>query len=104
MKKSDGSKDLLMQPPHEEVDTDADPAVIHFTGTIPTLSTKINRVSITFTAGYTNTDPVNPIPSVIIKAMLLMIGHWYENREDSVRKMPTAAEWLLQDKRIITFA
>jgi hypothetical protein len=33
--------------------------------------------------------------------MLLMIGFWYEKREDSIRKMPTQAEFLLRPYRIM---
>lgn len=41
-----------------------------------------NPIKITFSCGYglNSTD----IPTPIRQAMLMMIGHWYENREDTV--------------------
>lgn len=38
----------------------------------------VNAVKIRFTAGY---NALNPIPKSIKQAMLLLIGHWYTNRE-----------------------
>ena len=38
----------------------------------------VNPVKIQFVAGYTT---ANPIPKSIKQAMLLLVGHWYENRE-----------------------
>jgi uncharacterized phiE125 gp8 family phage protein len=64
-------------------------------------SSKAYPVTVNVSVGY---EEVDEIPKPIIQAMLLMIGYWYENKEDSVRKMPTAAEWLLMPFRIITFA
>jgi uncharacterized phiE125 gp8 family phage protein len=37
----------------------------------------VNAIRIQFTAGYETTD----IPETIKQGMLLLIGHWYENRE-----------------------
>lgn len=37
-------------------------------------------------------------------AILLIIGHMYENREDAVRSMPTAAEALLRNHRKFRYA
>lgn len=39
---------------------------------------EINPIQITYTAGY------EKIPSSVRQAMLLLIGHWYENRETVV--------------------
>jgi uncharacterized phiE125 gp8 family phage protein len=38
----------------------------------------INGVCITFTAGYGDADDV---PQSVKQAILLLVGHWYENRE-----------------------
>jgi len=38
----------------------------------------VNPIVVTYVAGY---DAYNPIPRSIKLAMLLLIGHWYENRE-----------------------
>jgi uncharacterized phiE125 gp8 family phage protein len=45
----------------------------------PDLTDEPDAVRITFTAGYA----VDDVPKPIYQAMLLMIGHLYENREDS---------------------
>ena len=41
----------------------------------------VNPVQIEYVAGY---DESNPIPTTIKQAMLMLIGHWYSNREASV--------------------
>lgn len=60
-----------------------------------------SAVRIRFTAGYDATD----IPESIKQGMLLMIGHWYENREAVVvgnvaREVPFAVEALLYPYRV----
>ena len=60
-------------------------------------ASKINAVTIEFTAGYGNASAV---PQDIKHAMLLLIGEMYENREESVTgtivsAMPTTAKSLL---------
>jgi len=51
-----------------------------------------NAVTIVYAAGYANAAAV---PKPIKQAMLLMIGAWYERREDSVQNLPKASEMLL---------
>ena len=53
----------------------------------------VNAVQVRYVAGYTNTTNQ---PAPFRQAMLLTIGHWYINREDSPRKLPTQAEWILK--------
>lgn len=65
---------------------------------------RLDAVEIEFVCGYTS--GVNTIPESIKQAMLLMIGHWYENREESVvgtiaTKIPFAAETLLFPYRVL---
>ena len=60
-----------------------------------------SAVRIRFTAGYDD----NNIPESIKQGMLLMIGHWYENRETVIvgnvaREVPFAAEALLYPYRV----
>lgn len=59
-----------------------------------------NAVKVTYIAGYTQASDV---PKPIIQAMLLMIGKWYDNRADSIQKMPTASEFLLNNYRVSWF-
>lgn len=61
---------------------------------------------IDFTAGLDTENQTTPeiMPARTIQAMLLIIGHWFEHREDAtdgfeVRTVPTAADALLQQER-----
>jgi len=66
----------------------------------PSTRDVVNAITVTYVAGYSDTAN---IPQAMKQAMLLTIGHWYENRTDTVRKLPTQAEWLLNPYRIILF-
>jgi len=44
-----------------------------------TQSQKVNAVAVTFTAGY-GTEPAD-VPRNIQQAILLLVGHWFHNRE-----------------------
>jgi uncharacterized phiE125 gp8 family phage protein len=48
----------------------------------PSTYERPNAVTIRFVAGYGSTAA--SVPSTIKRAMLLLIGHWYENRESSL--------------------
>lgn len=58
----------------------------------PTTRNVTNAVNVVYKVGYGGRDSV---PKPFIQAMLMMIHKWYDNREDSIKKMPTAAEHLL---------
>lgn len=66
--------------------------------TWPTLYGNINDVTITYTAGY-NTEP-SGVPAQIRQAILLMITDAYDNRQDYVKRLPTASEYLLDQYRV----
>ena len=57
-------------------------------------------VIVTFRAGYADADSV---PEHIKQAMLLMIGSWYDNREDSVHNLPTFSRTIIEPYRIASF-
>lgn len=62
----------------------------------------VNAIQITFIAGYDETDD---IPQTIKQAMLLLIGNWYENREQAiighqVNELPFAVKSLLNLDRV----
>jgi len=69
--------------------------------------TALQHVQVEFTAGYGS--PAEPpaaavvaaIPQPIISAILLTVGHLYENRGDAVAELPPAAQWLLDPYRIM---
>jgi uncharacterized phiE125 gp8 family phage protein len=57
-------------------------------------------VVVTFRAGYADADSV---PVAIKQALLLMIGSWYDNREDSVYNLPTQSRVMLDHYRVSRF-
>jgi len=62
-------------------------------------------VSVTFVAGYADEASV---PKAIVQAILLIVGHWYENRTEVVTgtiatQIPMAAKALLGSKRRVGF-
>lgn len=69
--------------------------------TWPTLYGNINDVTITYTAGYGATAA--SVPMQIRQAILMMIADSYDNREDYVKKLPTASEYLLDQYRVQLF-
>ena len=69
--------------------------------TWPTLYGNINDVTITYTAGYGSTAA--SVPMQIRQAILIMIADSYDNREDYVKKLPTASEYLLDQYRVQLF-
>jgi len=83
------------------VDTDSDPGrVVLKTGQSwpGTTLQAANGVEVRFVAGYG--DAAGDVPREVRQAMLLMIGHWYENREEVTvgqvaRAIPLGAEALL---------
>ena len=64
----------------------------------PTTRAEAEVVTVTYTVGF---DDADAVPRILKSAMLLMIGFWYDKREDSIRKMPTQAEFLLRPHRIM---
>ena len=61
-----------------------------FEDELPDLSDRVDAVQITFVSGY------NSIPDVLVSAVLLVLGSLYDKRDDTVKKLPTAAEYLAQ--------
>lgn len=70
-------------------------------GTWPTTYDIPNAVTITYVSGY---GAAAAVPQDIKHAILLMIGHWYENRESvteaNVNEIPLAAKSLLNFYRV----
>ena len=66
--------------------------------TWPTLYGNINDVTITYTAGYGSA--ASNVPMQIRQAILMMVADAYDNREDYVKKLPTASEYLLDQYRV----
>ena len=68
---------------------------------IPSVYDRMGALIVNFTCGYTNAAAV---PQAIKQAMLLIIGHLYENRQDvvtgtQVNEIPMASRYLLEPYR-----
>lgn len=63
----------------------------------PATRDDINAIEIEYVAGYTTASDV---PANVKLAMLLMIGKWYEQREDSIKNLPTQSKYLLDTVKI----
>lgn len=69
--------------------------------TFPTTIPEPNAVTVSYTAGYG--DASGDVPQPIRQAILLMVGDMYQNRENSVHRLPTAADFLLAPYRFNHF-
>ena len=83
------------------VDNFKRPSVLIFRRNVP-----VKDVTVSFTAGYTDSDSPNPfpMPKMLKNAMLLMIGNLYENRQavgdyESYKK-DMSYEYAVQKERI----
>lgn len=91
------------------VDTDSEPGrVVLKTGsTWPSVSLRAaNGVTVRFVAGYGSAG--SNVPQAIRQALLLIVGHLYENREatvgvGNVQTVPMGAEYLLWTYRVLRF-
>ena len=87
------------------VDLVSAPAEIVPVSSWPATYARPNAVVVEFTAGYASADLV---PDAIKQAMLLLIYHYYDHREEvitriSMTEMPKTSTWLLDPYRIKTF-
>lgn len=55
----------------------------------PSARTQRNTITVTYTAGY------ETLPADAKLALLLMVADAYENRQDSVKQLPTASKYIL---------
>jgi uncharacterized phiE125 gp8 family phage protein len=83
------------------VDTDSMPGRLTpaYSQLWPVTYSVTSAVTITYTAGYASASAV---PQSIKQAILLLVGHWYENREATsdanLREIPQAVESLLMSQ------
>ena len=70
----------------------------------PTLYDRADAIEIRFKCGYGASDDADEggakVPEAIKSAVLLIVGHLYEKREDTVSRMPKASEYILDPYRI----
>ena len=87
------------------VNLDAEPCLITYseTSTLPNTYLRSDSVQATYVSGYGSSS--SDVPMAIRQAILILIGHLYENRQEVVfgspKVMPKASEWLLDPYRIV---
>jgi len=73
--------------------------------TYPATRDKVNAVTIEYITGFG--DTAQSVPSALQHAMLLLIGHYYENREATapinINTVPMTVEFLINPYRIYNF-
>lgn len=101
----DGGQEQELASSEYEVDAVGEPGRVVITGTLPADELKaVNGVRINFVAGWESAEDV---PQTIKQAMLLLLGDFYENREDSVliqglemQQLPYGVQALLATHRV----
>ncbi|WP_433963658.1 head-tail connector protein [Tunturiibacter gelidiferens] len=101
-----------LDPAQYVVDTTSIPArIVPAKGTYwPTVLTyQPGSVKITFVAGsYGDGVDTNTCPQTVVIAMLLLIGHWYENRSSSselnLKNIPMGVNALLDTEKVQVFS
>jgi len=103
---SDGAEQTLDPAVYTFDDNPDAPAVrLAYDQTWPATRSEANAVRIRFVAGFqAASSPPNPVPPQIKQALLLIIGHLHENREDSsaakLEPIPLGAQALLRPLRL----
>lgn len=102
------SNDVL-SPSDFSVNEWTEPQSIYVEGDWPSIAPGIALVRVRFRAGYRTTDadsddPALPLPFALRAAILLTLGHLYENREatttESLKELPLGVEALLRPLRV----
>ena len=81
------------------IDTISEPARIQSTAGWFAAAGVVNQVIVRYVVG---TD-VSSIPKPLIQGMMLVISDLYDQRNDRVKALPTASEYLWNPYRIFTF-
>ncbi len=85
-----------------DIDSTREPGLVAPTNTYswPSVYAGLGAVTVVYLAGYADASSV---PTALKQAMLLTIAHWYRNRIDTPRTLPSQADYLLQDYRVSQF-
>ena len=72
--------------------------------TFPSIASRLNAIEVTYTIGYAS---VADVPQALKQAVLILVGQWYENRQEavigrSVGIIPLTARYLMDKYRIRT--
>ena len=76
---------------------------VSVTGTLPSLSDRINAVVVKYNVGYGTSSA--DVPDGIKQAVLLTLGNWYENRQSVISgrtatELPLSSQYLLDQYKI----
>lgn len=100
----DGSDAETVDEDSYTVDDYSKPPRIVPVTTWPTMTAATNAVKIRYVAGFGDDSDSLPLPYLLRAAMLLILGHLFENRENSTEKamqtIPTGADALMRPLRI----
>lgn len=103
---NDGATQILANTEYE-VDVNRTPGrvMLAYDKTYPSTRNKSNAVTIKYVTGFGSN--AQDVPSALQHAMLLLIGHYYENREATapinINTIPMSVEFLLNPYRIYSF-
>lgn len=64
-----------------------------FGQSFPSARAQINAITLTYVAGYG--DAVTDVPEILRQAILKAVADGYDNREDYVKRLPTASQYML---------
>lgn len=102
---TDGNQQTLADSVYD-VDTTIEPGIVRlaFNQSWPSIRNTPNSIIVTYVAGY---GDASDVPQMTKQAILLLIGHWYENREDTISgvniaSIPRAVDSLLWATRLVT--
>lgn len=92
----------------DDYGTPEQPVVLRAANTWPVVTKATNTIKVRYVAGYQSEENPDsdapPLPRSLRAAILLVLGHLYENREDSVEKalasIPNGAEALMRPLRV----
>jgi uncharacterized phiE125 gp8 family phage protein len=95
--------DQTLDPLEYVVNPYAAPATVKPATAWPAAYDKDRSVRVTYTAGYSDDSPATPMPAEVRIGLLLMLGHLFENREDTAQQslslIPTGARTFLDSVR-----
>ena len=82
----------------------ATPATVKPVTAWPSAKSQDRSVRVTYTAGYADDSPATPMPDEVRIGLLLMLGHLFENREDTAERaislIPNGARTFLDGQRV----
>jgi uncharacterized phiE125 gp8 family phage protein len=97
---ADGNTGTTLASSKYVLDKDINPPriALAYGQTWPGTYSEIKAVTTTYVVGYGAS--AGDEPTIVKQAIKMMLSAWYHNRQDSVRRMPTASEYFLNQERL----